>query len=160
MALRALSDILWQERDLLETLRYKLEVEHLILGAGLTSRLPIATREVEQVLDEIRTAEVGRAVEAATVARQLGLSEEASLREIAAAAQSPWNELLSEHYREFVALTAAISELAKNNHEILATNHRATQETLMSLKDSVGTYDRKGTTRSETSDAQIIDESI
>lgn len=160
MALRALSDILWHERDLLETLRYKLEVEQLVLAGGLASRLPIATREVEQVLEEIRSAEVGRALEAEAAARYLGIPTDASLREIAAASASPWDELFAEHHREFLALTAAISELAKSNHSTLAAVHQATQETLMSLQESVETYDRRGTTRQRQTDGQIVDESL
>ncbi len=45
-----LSLILWRERELLETLLYKLEQEQLVLASGRTRWLARAAREVETVL--------------------------------------------------------------------------------------------------------------
>ena len=73
MPFSRLSDVLWRERHLLELLLFKLEEEQLILSAGRTRWLSRATREVENVLDEIRTAELGRALEADEAARAVGL---------------------------------------------------------------------------------------
>ena len=73
MGLNELSGVLWRERQLLELLLFKLEEEQLILTSGRTQWLGHATREVESVLDQIRTAELGRAMEAEEAARQLGL---------------------------------------------------------------------------------------
>lgn len=159
-AIRALSDVLWHERDLLDSLLYRLEVQQLILSAGMTARLARATQEVEDVLEQIRRAEIGRSVEAANAATLLSLPADATLREIAAAAPAPWDELLGEHHREFVTVTAAIGDLARGNHTTVAAAHQATQETLLSVQASTGTYDSRGSARSGATDGQIFDGSL
>ena len=50
MSMEDLSSVLWRERDLLELLLFKLEVEQLVLTSGRTHWLAVAAREVETVL--------------------------------------------------------------------------------------------------------------
>ena len=63
MALSDVSNILWRERQLLELLVFKLEEEQLVLAAGRSRWLVYATREVENVLGEIKRIELERAVD-------------------------------------------------------------------------------------------------
>jgi len=160
MSLTQLSDVLWRERNLLELLLFKLEEEQMILTSGRSRWLGHATREVETVLDEIRGAELGRAVEADEVAHALGLESGASLAQLADAAPAPWDELLRAHRDGFASLTAEISQLADGNRELLAMSHRATQETLASMHD-VNTYDGYGRQASPSRQtAQLVDRSF
>ncbi|MCC2334141.1 flagellar export chaperone FlgN [Cellulomonas wangsupingiae] len=161
LALEQLSDVLWRERHLLELLLFKLEEEQLVLGSGRTRWLGHATREVEAVLDEIRGAELGRAVEADEVARTLGVQPGAGLAELAAHAPAPWDDLLRAHRDAFASLTAEISALADGNRELLAVSHRAAQETLLSLHETVQTYDGHGQrTSAPDTHAHLVDRSI
>ncbi|WP_295656323.1 flagellar export chaperone FlgN, partial [uncultured Nocardioides sp.] len=107
-----LSLILWRERELLELLLFKLEEEQLLLAAGRSRWLGHATREVEMVLEEIRRAELGRAVEVEAVAVELGLAPDVSLRELSEQAPAPWNDILREHRNAFMTASAEISALA------------------------------------------------
>jgi hypothetical protein len=50
MSLPDLAAVLWRQRDLLERLTYRLECEQLLLAAGRTRWLAVATSEVERVL--------------------------------------------------------------------------------------------------------------
>ena len=159
MSLNEFSGVLWRERQLLELLLFKLEEEQLILTSGKTQWLGHATREVESVLDQIRTAELGRAAEAAA-AREVGVPEGSSLLVIANAAPSPWRELLTEHHRAFVELTEQVNELAEGNRELLATSSRAAQETLLSLQESVQTYDDRGATTPASTGASLLDQAL
>ncbi len=160
MTLNSLSEALWRERRLLEMLLFKLEEEQLVLTSGRSRWLAQATREVEAVLDEIRSAEISRAVEVEEAAPTLGLTGNASLGQLADAAPAPWDELLRAHRDAFASLTSEISRLADDNRELLAMSHRATQETLASLEDSVRTYDETGQRRADGYSAQLIDRSI
>lgn len=161
MALSELSDVLWTERRLLELLLFKLEEEQLVLTSGRTRWLAHATREVETVLDEIRDAELGRSVEADAAAIELGLEPGATLQTLAQHAPAPWDDLLQAHRDAFVQLTTEIAQLADGNRELLALSHRATQETLMSLQESVQTYDPTGhTTAGADRSAQLLDRSF
>jgi len=159
MALTRLSDVLWRERTLLDLLLFKLEEEQMILTSGRSRWLGHATREVESVLEEIRSAEIGRAAEADAVAALLGLEPGASLGELAAHAPAPWDELLRAHRDAFASLTAEIGTLADGNRELLAMSHRATQETLLSLQE-VHTYDGSGQAASAAPTAQLVDRSF
>ncbi len=160
MTLNSLSEALWRERRLLEMLLFKLEEEQLLLTAGRSRWLAQATREVESVLDEIRSAEIARAVEVEDVAASLDVSGSASLGELADAAPAPWDELLRSHRDGFASLTAEIGQLADDNRELLTMSHRATQETLASLEHSVATYDGSGQPRAEVPGAVLLDRSI
>lgn len=160
MSLNDFSGVLWRERQLLELLLFKLEEEQLILTSGKTQWLGHATREVESVLEQIRNAELGRALEADAAAREVGVPEGSNLLTIAAAAPAPWRELLTDHHRAFVELTEQVNELAEGNRELLATSSRAAQETLMSLQESVQTYDDRGATTSAAAGASILDRAL
>jgi flagellar biosynthesis/type III secretory pathway chaperone len=160
MALSELSDVLWTERNLLELLLFKLEEEQLVLTSGRTRWLGHATREVETVLDQIRDAELGRSVESDAVALELGLAPGSGLAALAEHAPAPWDELLRAHRDAFVTLTTEIAQLADGNRELLAMSHRATQETLLSLQDSVQTYDGQGNSAASDRTAQLIDRSF
>lgn len=161
VTLEQLSEVLWRERHLLELLLFKLEEEQLVLSSGRTRWLGHATREVEAVLDEIRTAELGRAAEADEAARLLGLTPGVGLAELAAHAPAPWDDLLRTHRDAFASLTTEISALADGTRELLAVSHRAAQETLLSLHETVQTYDGQGQRASvAAAHAQLVDRSI
>jgi hypothetical protein len=160
MTLNSLSEALWHERRLLELLLFKLDEEQLLLTSGRSRWLAQATREVESVLDEIRSAEIARALEVEDVSLDLGLTGSASLAELAATAPPPWDELLRSHRDAFASLTAEIGRMADDNRELLAMSHRATQETLATLDRSVHTYDETGQRRAEAPAARLLDRSI
>lgn len=164
MTFNRLSEALWRERHLLELLLFKLEEEQLMLTAGRTRWLSHATREVESVLDEIRSAELARAVEADAVAQTLGVPTTAGLAGLADAAPAPWDDMLRGHRDAFAALTAEIARLADDNRELLAMSHRATQETLAALQHTVeeepGTYDVTGHPRTQAAGARLVDRAL
>src|ERR671933_631929 len=73
MSLPDLAAVLWRQRDLLERLVYRLECEHLLLAAGRTRFLALATAEVEELLGELRVLELQRSEAADRVAAEVGL---------------------------------------------------------------------------------------
>src|SRR5205809_7934017 len=89
MGLSEVSNILWQERQLLELLLFKLEEEQLVLASGRSRWLSHATREVEMVLEEIKQAELASSIEVEAAAAELGLEPGPSLRRLADAAPAP-----------------------------------------------------------------------
>ena len=146
MSLSDLSSILWREREILELLLFKLEEEQLLLAAGRSRWLAHATREVELVLDQIRQAEVIRAAHSQAAALGLGLPADASLSQLADAAPMPWVEMLHQHRKAFLTLTAEIGGMAEMNRDLLTAGQRAARETMMVVTGSVETYGRDGQT--------------
>jgi hypothetical protein len=119
MTLQDLSSALWCERDLLETLQYKLEVEQLVLDCGRPHRLATAAREVETVVDRIRALEVLRAMEVDVLATELGLAPDPSLHDVAAACAEPWRTIWHDHRAALIAVTAEITSGTARVHELL-----------------------------------------
>jgi FlgN protein len=139
-----LSQILWRERELLETLLFKLEEEQLVLAAGRSRWLARAAGEVEQVLGTIRETEILRAVAADDVAARLGLASNPSLRTLADAVDEPWSSLLADHHDAFTMITREIVALADANRELITIGYRSARETLLSLGDSAQAYAADG----------------
>jgi hypothetical protein len=160
MGLAELSSILWRERDMLELLVFKLEEERLVLSSGRTRWLAHATREVELVLEQIRLTEVLRAAEVAVVGAALGLGTNASLGELADAADEPWCDLFRQHRRTFLELTAEVTALAGENRELLVAGQRAVQETMLVVAGAPQTYGRRGETVAAAPRTRLIDEAM
>src|SRR5687767_1799822 len=133
VGLPELSAVLWKERHLLELLLFKLETEQLLLAAGRSRWLARASGEVEMVLGELKHTELERAVATTGAAGGLGLSGDASLRELADAAPAPWRNLLTEHRSAFLALTDEVSELVRTNRELLGRGQRAVHQILAGI---------------------------
>ena len=159
MALTELSSTLWHERELLELLLFKLEEEQLLLAAGRSRWLGNATREVEMVLEELRRAELTRAIEVGTVAGALGLPEDASLRDLAEHAPVPWDDILRQHRTAFLTLSQELAGLAQTNRELLAAGYRTARDALDSLGTrEVRTYSPTGQSVSRATRPSLINE--
>src|SRR3954452_13725793 len=120
MGLSDVSNILWQERQHLELLLFKLEEEQLVLASGRARWLNHATREVEMVLEEIKRAELARSIEVDAVAAELSLAPGASLRQLAVASPQPWRGIFEQHRRAFLEITQEILTLAQVNRDLLS----------------------------------------
>src|SRR3954471_9612978 len=82
-SLSELSTLLWRERELLELLLFKMEEEQLLLAAGRSRWRGRAPQEGGGARQEIRKAELPRALEVPAVGELLGLGSDPSLRELA-----------------------------------------------------------------------------
>jgi hypothetical protein len=160
VSLSELSSVLWRTRELLELLLFKLEEEQLLLAAGPSRWLAHATREVEVVLEALRTGEVARATHSQAAALALQLPPNASLAEIAAAAPEPWSDLLQDHRRAFLTLTGEITALAATNKEMLTAGQRAAREALLVVAGTEETYGPQGRTVAGARRPSLIDEAL
>lgn len=155
-----LSLILWRERELLETLLYRLEVEQLVLTSGRSSWLARATRDVEGVLETLRETEVLRAVAADEAAEQAGLSTHSSLRELADAAPEPWRSMLHEHRDAFASVTRRLTETADTNRDLITAGHRAARDIMMNLDDEPEGYGADGAALAAAPGSRMVDWSL
>ncbi|WP_248580353.1 flagellar export chaperone FlgN [Nocardioides sp. InS609-2] len=155
-----LSLILWRERELLDTLLYKLEVERLVLATGSSRWLMHATCEVEDVLTIIRETEVLRAVASDEAAASASLASNPSLRALARAADAPWDELLNEHADAFESLTREITALADSNRELITVGYRSAHETILALGEVVDGYTQEGTAVVASTPPRLFDRAL
>jgi hypothetical protein len=120
MSMEDLSAVLWQERELLERLLFKLQVQQLVLASGGTRWLAAAAREVEEVLDRVREAELLRGLEVDVVAAELGLEPNPSLQQIADVSAEPWRSLWLDHRAVFTEIAAEVRAMADRDRQMLA----------------------------------------
>lgn len=120
MASRELSALLWEERQLLDLLVFKLEEESVLLLSGRHHCLARATSEVEFVLGRIREMEVRREAEVAALAAELGLGSRPTLAQIADEVPEPWSGTFREHRKAIRAMVSLAQEVAQKNREVLA----------------------------------------
>ena len=161
MALSDVSNILWRERQLLELLVFKLEEEQHGLAAGRSRWLAYATREVENVLGEIKRIELERAVLVADAGRELGLSGSPTLRELAGLTPSPWDGIFAEHRRALLTLAQEIDLITKSNRDLLQRGHQAAREAIAAMGEiDIEAYDAHGTLPDRSLALRIVDEAI
>lgn len=159
MSMEDLSSVLWRERELLDTLLYKLEVEQLVLAGGRTHWLAMAAREIDDVLAQIRDIELLRAVEVDLVAAELGLDPAPGLHEIADRCDEPWRGIWLDHRAAFTTVATEIQKMSVSNRELLTAGYQAAQATLLSLTQSPGTYAADGSVDSDRR-RSILDRSL
>lgn len=156
-----LSLILWRERELLDTLLYRLEVEQLVLAGGRTHNLARAARDVESTLEDLRCTEVLRAVAADEAASLIGLGPNPALRALAEASPEPWRTMLLEHRKAFSSLSLQITEMADANRDLITSGFRSARETLLAIGDGDAQgYSPDGTVVTGPSAASLVDWSL
>jgi hypothetical protein len=155
--LSSLSSLLWQERESLEAILFKLVTEQLIAGTGNVRFLQLADEELRNAAATLRENEVLRAAETQMIARLLDLPPDASLQQIAQVVDEPWPGLLLEHRDALRGLFAEIETAAKANRAVLLAGAEAARAALEHLAPSVGTYDAKGGRVVAGSGASILD---
>lgn len=143
--LAQLSRVLWQQRDLIEVLEYRLEVQQLLMISGKSERLGIAVGEVEAALDSIRSVEEKRLRVVEEAAAALGLPRDATLTQIRAAAPEPWDFVLGDHHSAFLKLVASTEELSARSRELAQKGLGETRSAFSQLSGApTETYGRHG----------------
>ena len=155
-----LSLVLWRERELLETLQYRLEVEQLVMSNGQTRWLAQAAREVEEAVDQLREMELLRAVAADEAAAAVGLPANPSLADLIEAAEEPWRSILAEHREAFAATSEEIERIAATNRVLIAHGLRAAHETLLGADVGGRIYTAAGAAMSDGTRVGVVDRSL
>ena len=152
--------VLWRERELLETLLYRLELEELVMSTGRTRWLANTARDVDAAAAALRDVEVMRAVAADEAAEAAGLAPNSSLGDLIAAAPEPWRSILTDHRDTFLALTDEIARVAQTNRALIVAGLRATQDTLLGIDQGSATYTAAGSVARGDARSAVLDRSL
>jgi hypothetical protein len=152
--------VLWRERELLEGLLHRLEMEELVMSSGRTRWLPAASRDVEEAARQIREVELLRAVAADEAAAAVGLDPNPSLSSLVEAADEPWRGILAEHREAFSVLSEEIIRAAATNRSLIAAGLRAAHETLLERDTGATTYTADGAVSVGTARTAVLDRSL
>ncbi|MFW2337911.1 MAG: flagellar protein FlgN, partial [Candidatus Nanopelagicales bacterium] len=134
MDMSGLSSLLWRERDILDNLLFKLDVQQLLLMSGRSGWLVRASREIETALEQVRIIELERAVRFERIAEDLDSTTAPSLSAIAESAEEPWKSLLTEHYEAFLEIAAQIQKITSLNRELASAAQVATEAILAGIQ--------------------------
>ena len=129
-----LSLILWRERELLESLLYRLEVEQLVLAGARSRWRGRSAQEVESLLHQLAETETLRASAADEAATGCGLAPGPSLGALADAVGDPWRSVLLDHRAALVAVTDQVAELAPANCHLVTSGYRSARDALRALE--------------------------
>lgn len=154
------SNMLWRQRQLLELLQFKLEVEQALLAAGKTRWLSHATREIEMLIEEVKHAELARAIEVEALCAELGIADTPTLKALVEAVDEPWSEIFEDHRQAFLLATQEIVGLAETNRELLARGYQAARDALAMMgAERVETYGPAGLSVARAGrEAHLLDE--
>ncbi len=144
-ALERLARSLEEQLVALRHLCFKFEVQEIVLSGGRHQWLNETTAELERAVADVRgcDADLRQALVAAGVA--LGLSPEATVREVAVTAPEPWGYIFDQHRTELQQLLDRVGALSRANRKLLAHGHAATVAALAFLGVEAPTsYDASG----------------
>jgi hypothetical protein len=148
MGASELTALLWQERELLDLLEYRLEVQRALLTIGESRWAQRAADEIEATTAQLRRLNIARDIEVQAVADEWRFeAANPSLRELiaVASADGPWPEIFTAHLRAMLASVERIGARRAENGRMLREALRHTQETLAGTGDRAGTYTAAGT---------------
>ncbi|MHB8262635.1 MAG: flagellar export chaperone FlgN [Acidimicrobiales bacterium] len=163
MSMQRLSACLYEEKEALEELLFKLEEEQLILAAGRHRWLPRASVEVENALRILDAMERVRHDVMVSVAEETEVAsgEMATLPEVAGAVGEPWSEVLLESAENMRALLVQVAEMVASNRDLIMRGLASTAETLVAIGASAGiSYGPDGESRTVAGMTRLLDAAI
>jgi hypothetical protein len=153
----ALSDALWTQRELLESLLHRLVTQQLILNAGALRWLPKSDDDVRHAISQVRAGEVLRATHVAALITALGLDPDATLTELATFAPVVWHDVMHDHRKALRELAFEVQKTSEENHRLLQHGAQAIRDTLAGVGDAVRRYDANGATVHGEPGALLLD---
>lgn len=160
MGANELSNELWRQRELLELLLYKFDVEQLLLAAGKARWVPHATREAEAVIGHLKTATLSMTVASSALATEWGLPAETRLRELGTAAEGAWQGIFAAHLDALSTLAGEIRAMRAVNDRLLRSALRATQDTFDAVSEAPAVYSPDGSADLPPARPRLVDATL
>ena len=132
--LEGLADTLWEERQVVEYLLFKLVTAKLILAADERRFVASALEEVDRIGPTLRATEVQRAAALDAVAGTWGVAgDDLTLHELAERAEEPMASVFRDHQVAFAELASEIEETARENRQLACASLAHVRETIDAL---------------------------
>ncbi len=132
--LDTLATAIARQVEALESLRFRFEVQQMMLSAGRSRWIGETTRELEGAIASVQLCdEALRAGLCDAAVHAAGLSPEATLREVAEAVGEPWSYIFHQARDELRHAIERVGALCAENRKLLARGFLATSEALALL---------------------------
>jgi hypothetical protein len=135
-----------RESDALAHLRFKFEVQQLMLAGGQGIWLNETTHELEAAIAAVQGADAGFRAALQRSAISLGLSPESTLREVAEVVGEPWHYIFEQGREDLRCAVERIGLLCDENRKLLARGYSVVSEalTLLGAAPAGSVYDATG----------------
>lgn len=133
------------ELTALNHLRFKFEVQQMMLFGGRGVWIEETTGDLELAIADVQDADAVFRRSLAAAARHLGLSPESTLREVAEVVGEPWAYIYGQGRADLMAAIERVGALCTDNRKLLAQGYLATTQALamLGVETPLG-YDAKG----------------
>ena len=160
--LQELTRALWQQRRMLERVRYHLKVQELVLAGDNDWMLTFAINDVEEAIRRVSEIEAARVELTQDLGFALGLGSNPSLQDLVAAAPDPYNEMLDEHRTAFLELASEITSISLNGRAQLQRGLDLTRSVTAAVfgDQGDGGYDASGAVVRGSAERRLVDRSL
>lgn len=135
----SLTAVLWNERDAVEQVLFKVVQERLVLEAPALRWLPRVDDELGAAVRAMQERGADRAREVSVLVAALGLTEPCPLRRLVERAPEPWPAVLNDHRTALRVLLRDLTAAAAATRQQLRASARAVRESLEELRAERGT---------------------
>lgn|GEM_PF-478708 len=157
-ALERLARTLEGQLVALRHLSFKFEVQEIVLTGGRHQWLNETTAELERAVAAVQASDADLRLALSAGAVALGLSPEATVREVAATVPEPWGYIFDQHRTELQQSLERVAALSRANRKLLAHGHAATVAALSFLGvESPSSYDASGALTSAGGSLGLLD---
>lgn len=144
--LEELAGAITGELTALNHLRFKFEVQQMMLFGGRGVWIEETTSDLEAAISDVHDADVVFRRALAGAARRLSLSPESTLREIADVVEEPWSYIFTQGRADLTKAIERVGALCTENRRLLAQGYLATTQALSMLGvETPSGYDASGT---------------
>ena len=160
--LQTLTRVLWQQRRLLERVRYHLKVQELILAGTDDWMLTFAVNDVEDVMRAVAEVEAARVEITQDLGLALGLGANPSLQTLVDVAPEPYGPMLDEHRAAFLELASEITSVSLNGRAQLQRGLDLTKSlsAVVFGDQGDGGYDSSGSVVRGSAERRLVDRSL
>ena len=157
-ALERLARCLDEQLAALRHLCFKFEVQEIVLSGGRHQWLNETTAELERAVAAVHATDQALRDALAKGAVALGLSPEATVREVVEVAPEPWGYIFGQHREDLQRSVDRVAQLSRTNRQLLARGHAATVTAMQFLGADVPTgYDAAGNAATVSGSVGLLD---
>ena len=160
--LQNLTRALWQQRRLLERVRYHMKVQELILAGTDDWMLTFAVNDVEEVLRASAEVEAARVELTQDLGLALGLGANPSLQTLCDVVPDPYGPMLDEHRQAFMELASEITSISISGRAQLQRGLDLTKSLAAVVFGDRGDggYDATGSTVPGSAERRLVDRAL
>lgn len=137
-AFAALTAVLWNEREAVDHVLFKVVTARLLVEAPALRWLPRADDELSAAIRALRSCSQDRMNEVAHISAVLDLGPRCTLADLIRVAPEPWPAVLADHRTAMRVLVRDLVAAASATRRKLRTSGQAVKESLDEVRNGVG----------------------